>query len=107
MISYTQFKELLNKIEPNTELEILFKNISNKYMIIKYENNYTFQRCGSLEEQSGEMPFDSLEAILTTKTIDDINIKDNWNNIKDIVINYTYSIVDDKDELLDQYNIKD
>ena len=41
IMTFTQFKEAL---EP--EFEIIFRSRSERYMIIKYKDNVTFQKCG-------------------------------------------------------------
>ena len=48
-------------------------------MIIKLNEYITFQRCGNEEEQSGEIKFDSLDELYTTKTSDKFNKTSNWN----------------------------
>ena len=108
MISYLKFKELFDNLNaPNEpEIEFSFKNKKNKYMIIKYVSYITFQRCGTLEEQSGEFKFSSLEELLSTKTIDDIVFIDEWDNIEDIIINCTLSVVDDKKDIFDAYGVE-
>ena len=108
MISYLKFKELFDNLNASNEpeIEFSFKNKKNKYMIIKYVSHITFQRCGALEEQSGEVKFSSLEELLSTKTIDDIVFIDEWDNIEDIIINCTLSVVDDKKDIFDAYGVE-
>ena len=108
MISFLNFKELFDNLNASNEpeIEFSFKNKQNKYMIIKYFSYITFQRCGTLEEQSGEVKFSSLEELLSTKTIDDIVFIDEWDNIEDIIINCTLSVVDDKKDIFDAYGVE-
>ena len=108
MISYLKFKELFDNLNASNEpeIEFSFKNKKNKYMIIKYVSYITFQRCGTLEEQSGEFKFSFLEELLSTKTIDDIVFIDEWDNIEDIIINCTLSVVDDKKDIFDAYGVE-
>lgn len=54
-------------------------------MIIKYNNYYTFQRCG-IEDSSGEFKFKTFDLLINTNTIDDINIKRDWNKLQKILI---------------------
>lgn len=108
MISYLKFKEIFDNINPNreSEIEIYFKNKKNTYMIIKYKDYITFQRCGIKEEQSGEIKFTSLDELYNSQTIDSIILKDEWINIEDILLDCTYSIVKDKEYILDLYGVK-
>ena len=87
MISYTKFKELFDSIDSNSEpeIELYFKNKHNTYMIIKYYDYISFQRCGNQEEQSGEIQYKSLDILYNSRTIDNIVLKDEWKNIQDIL----------------------
>lgn len=108
MITYSKFKEIFDNIKSNREpeIELFFKTRKNFYMIIKYNEYITFQRCGSLEEQSGEIRFNSLDELYTSKTIDDIILKDEWDNIEDILFDCTYSVVEDKEEIYNLYGVE-
>lgn len=99
MISYLKFQELFDACKGEPEIEIIFQNRKQTYMIIKYEDYITFQRCGSKEEQSGEIRFGSLDELYHTKTIDDIILKEEWENIEDIIFDTMFSVVEDKEEL--------
>lgn len=107
MISYLKFKEIFDSLDYNREpeIEIYFKNKKNNYMIIKYKDFITFQRCGSINEQSGEIKFESLEELYNTKTIDDILLKNEWDDLEDILFDCTFSVIDDKDEFYNLYGI--
>lgn len=85
MITYLKFKELFEvlNVAREPEIEVYFHNRKYVYMIIKYKDYITFQRCGSKEEQSGEIKFSSLDELYNSKTIDDILLKEEWNNISD------------------------
>lgn len=108
MISYLKFKELFDKLDSNCEpeIEVYFKNKESNYMIIKYNNYITFQRCGKKEEQSGEIKFNSLDELYNNETIDNIILKNEWNNIEDILIDCTYSVVEDKKDISELYGIE-
>lgn len=107
MISYEKFKEIFNIIDSKREpeMEFYFKNRKNTYMIIKYNDYVTFQRCGRFEEQSGEIKFKSLDELYNSHTIDNIVLKKEWNNIKDILFD-CLSINRNKEDISEMYNIK-
>lgn len=106
MISYTKFKEIFNCIRGrNPEIEFFFNNRDHSYMIIKYSDYVTFQRCGYLQEQSGEIRFETLDELYNAQTIDDIVLKKEWENIDDIIFDAAFSVVRDKEAFYDQYGI--
>ena len=98
MISYAKFKEIYANLNSKweTESRICFKNKKNDYMIIKYDNYLTFQRCGNIQEQSGEIKFNTLDELYNSKTIDNIILKEEWHNIEDITPNLeiTQEVID-------------
>lgn len=108
MISYLKFKEIFDSIDSKseTEIEFIFKDKKNYYMIIKYNDYITFQRCGTDEEQSGEIKFTSLDELYNTQTIDGIVLKNEWNNIEDILFHCTFSVVDDKEVIYDLFGVE-
>lgn len=106
MISYSEFNEIFNGIDSNREpeIEIYFKNRKNTYMIIKYEGFITFAKCGT-NGQSKVCEYNSLEELYNTKTIDNIILKNEWNNIEDIIFDCTFSIITDKEDIYEVYRI--
>lgn len=108
MISYIKFKEIFDNIDSyrEPEIEIYFKDKKNTYMIIKYNNYITFQRCGTKEEQSGELKFESLDVLYNSRTIDNIILKDAWDKIENILFDCTFSVVDDKEDILNLYGVE-
>lgn len=106
MITYQKFKEVFDNIDSNSEpeIELYFNNRDNTYMIIKYSDFITFQRCGN-NEQSGEIKFSTLDELYNTKTIDDIVLKDEWDNISDIIFDAAFSVVEDKEDILKLYGV--
>lgn len=106
MISYLKFKKIFDSISSNLEpeIEFYFKNRTHKYMLIKYSNYVTFGRCGNEEIQSGEIKYNSLDKLYNTKTIDDILLKDEWENIRDILFDGVFSVIDDFDDIINVYN---
>ena len=108
MISYLKFKEIFDNMtfDREPEIEIYFKSRKNPYLIIKYEEFVTFQRCGLKEEQSGEIRFETLENLAEAKTIDDIVLKDDWEDIEDILFDCNFSVISDKEDIYNLYGIK-
>ncbi len=104
MIEFAKFKELFNLLEGEPEIEIYFNNRESHYMIIKYDNYINFQRCG-INDRSGEIKYNNLDELYNIKTIDNIILKDEWNNIKDIIIDETFSIIEDKEIINKNYKI--
>ena len=74
-------------------------------MIIKYDNYLTFQRCGNIQEQSGEIKFNTLDELYNSKTIDNIILKEEWHNIEDILFD-SISVIDNKEEIWTLYGVK-
>lgn len=108
MISYQKFKEIYDNIDSNREpeIEFYFKNRKNTYMIIKYNDYVTFQKCGMKEEQIGEIEFESLDELCSSQTIDNIILINEWNNIEDILFDCTFSVVDDKEDIFNLYGVE-
>jgi len=98
MIEYKEFKKIYDTLSGEPEFEIKFKNNENKYMIIKYKNYVSFQRCG-IKNGSGEYKCLDLDHLYNSELIDKIVLKENWNLIEDIVIDEIYSIVNNKEEI--------
>ena len=105
MISYRKFKQLFNKLEGEPELEVYFNDINDTYMIIKYKDYITFQRCG-IETGSCELKFNNLDELYNTITIDNICLKNDWKNIQDIIIDSVCSIENDKEDIKNIYDIE-
>lgn len=83
--SLDKLKIILSDRIGEPEVTIKFKNVNSQYMIIKYKDYYTFQRCG-INDDSGEICFKSFYLLINTNTIDNINLKRDWNNIEEILI---------------------
>lgn len=83
MISYEEFKRIYNTIPGEPEFRIYLKN--KEYMIIKYEDYVTFQRCGTVDG-SGEIKYSTLDELYNSKSIDNICLKEDWNLIDDIIV---------------------
>lgn len=87
MISYNQF----NKLELGAEIEINFNN-DEQYMIVKKDKTFTF------EKNNGGV-------INEYNSFEETSLKNKWNDINDIIINFAFSVVDDKDKLQEIYDI--
>lgn len=85
MITIKEFSEIFNAAKGEPEYAILLENREGEYMIIKYKDCVTFQRCG-IESGSGEVRFGSLDELLSAETIDGICLKRDWNLISSIVV---------------------
>lgn len=105
MISYLELKKLFEACKEEVEIEIYFRNKEHYYMIIKYADYVTFQRCGASSIQSGEIIFSSLDKLYNSNTIDDIVLKEEWENIKDMIFDSTFSVIEDKEEIFSFYGI--
>ena len=105
-LSFDDFKKIYDQIEGEPEFEITFNDKNAEYMIIKYANYATFQRCGYSDEGSGEIKYISLDDIYNSELIDGISLKRDWGKITDIVIDGTFIVSRDLDEILDKFHIK-
>lgn len=91
MIKYEVFKELFYETPGEPEFEIIFQGIKNTYMIIKYDDHVSFQRCGT-DDGSGEYEYSGLEELCETKSVDGICLTDYWERIETIIADGTFDI---------------
>ena len=97
------FEEVREKFEKliaadcEPELEVLIDGVY--YMIIGYEGFVTFQRCG--QNGSGEIPYNSLDALYSAETIDGICLVKDWERIEEM---YAYDFAD-MDTILKIYEL--
>jgi hypothetical protein len=105
MISYDKFKKLFDAIPGEPEFKLYFNNTDDTYWIIKYENYVTFQKSSLDLEEQKENKYSSLDELYNSTLVDDICLKNDWNKISDIVIDDSMSIIDNKDDIEDAYNI--
>lgn len=86
MAEYTfeEIKELLlkciNENHMEAELRLTFSNKSNDYMIIIYDDHCSFQRCGSVEEQT-VANYKTLDEMYHAQQVDSILLERDWNHI--------------------------
>ena len=82
--SFEEIKIRLNElVKNNFEPELSLFMYGKEYMIIAYEDHCSFQRCG-FNNGSGEVNYINLEELYNAETIDNIQLKRNWNDIEDI-----------------------
>lgn len=91
MLSMEEFKKLYGALGGEPEFEFSFKGRDCAYMVIKYDDHASFQRCG-YKDGSGEIDYTDLDSILELDLIDGINMKRDWGRICDIVANSTISL---------------
>ena len=96
MITYKKFKELFNNLKHETEIEIYFKN-NEKYMIIKYDNYLTFGKENGIKEKIKK--YSSIDKLYNSF------LNEKWNEITDILIDTTFSVIYNKQEIKDYYDI--
>lgn len=92
MISYELFKNLFDKLELGSEIEIYFGN-DERYTMVKKDKIITFGK------NKGGL-------ISNYNNLDETPLKNEWNSIDDIIINYAFSAVDDKKKIAKIYGIK-
>lgn len=92
MISYDQFKRLFNELEIGSEVEIYFDN-DEQYMMVKKDKTFTLGK-------------NNRGVINEYNNLEETSLKNEWNNIDDVVINFAFSVVDDKNKITEIYGIK-
>ena len=75
MISIEEFEEIYNLIPSKPEFELWLDEDGPSYMIIKYADSATFQRCGNGLRGSGEFEYPSLDALLSADLLDGLNLR--------------------------------
>lgn len=107
MITYPAFKKIFDAHPGDPECEIYFKGTKTTYMIIKYDDYVTFQRCG-VEDGSGEFVYRDLDTLYHSVLLDGICLEKNWdNNIETIVIDSAFDLAfeDEIKSLKDWYQL--
>lgn len=105
MIDFERFKKIYESIPGEHEFELCFNNTNDTYMIIKYLNDVSFQKCCD-KEHRGEIICHSLYELYNSILHDDICLKRDWNNINDIIIDAAWSVIDNIEEIERIFNIK-
>ena len=91
MLGFEEFINLYNAAQGEPEFEICFINQRKTYMIIKYDDHVSFQRCG-VDDGSGEFDYPSLEELYQTESVDGIRLRDKWDGIETIIADGTYDL---------------
>lgn len=104
MLSIEEFKRLYEALGGEPEFEFAFEGRDCAYMIIKYDNHASFQRCG-YEGGSGEIDYADLDSILESDLIDGINLARDWGRVCDVVANSAISLAcySSAEEVLDEH----
>lgn len=99
MISYYEFKKIFDVLDEkcNPEIEIYFKD-NDSYILIKFESYLTYSKMSGTKEDV--LKFNNLNDLYES------NLKSVWNEISDILIDMTFSVVSQKEEILKNYNLK-
>lgn len=87
----TSLQKLFCETSGEPEFEITFRGIKISYIIIKYDDHVSFQRCGA-NDGSGEYEYPSFEELCETKSVDDICLRDMWDKIETIIAEATYDL---------------
>lgn len=98
MIKYIVFKNLFYSLNDEIEIEIYFKNKKDNYILVKHHTYISFGN-----NKHNVVTFSSLDEFYNTKTIDNILLKDDWDNIEDILIDMKFSVVTEKEEIEKYY----
>jgi len=91
MITFDEFKLIYESAPGEPEFEIYFYDKEKSYMIIKYNNCVSFQRCG-ITDGSGEIYYPNLTVLYNTELIDGICLCDCWDDIETIIFNSTFDL---------------
>ena len=93
MISFDIFKEFFYKLENGKELALDFYN-GDTYLLVKHNDYISY----GIHSPNSE--------IITCKDLDELPLKDKWDNIKDITIDFAFSLVNDKEDIIKIYGFK-
>lgn len=81
-ISYENFKKIYESINVEPEFCVYLENkATEEYLIIKYKDGPTFQKCG-LKNRSEAIKFKNLDELYKSKTIDEICLKRDWDKVR-------------------------
>jgi len=93
-LTFDQFKKINETIRGEPEFAFYFDS-DTEYMIIKYDDEVSFQRCGCGEEGSGEFFFPDLDTLYHAVTVDNICLKRDWERIELMYINDSFMLSND------------
>lgn len=81
-ISYEKFKQIYEKVNGEPEYYVYLEDKPDEeYMIIRYKDGPSFQRCG-VKDGSGEIEFENLDKLYESETIDGICLKRDWDKVR-------------------------
>ena len=105
-LTFEQFVKIFRAVGGEPEFRVYFRGTDNEYMIIKYDDHVSFQRCG-VKNGSGEIDFKDIDTLYHAETIDGICLERDWENISEIVVDgwYSLSVKDDLQTLCDEHGI--
>lgn len=93
MISYDNFKSFFEKLENGKEIEIIISN-SESYLVVKHDGYITY----GINSRDSE--------VIKYNNLDNTPLKNKWAEIDDIIIDFAFSLVNDKQDILNIYNFK-
>lgn len=97
MITYETFYEIFDLVSGEPEFELFFRNTNETYMIIKYENCVSFQRCGAQGDGSREFIYKNLDELYHSRLIDGICLNESWETIEDIILDAIFDMASSSD----------
>jgi len=102
MITFDKFKELFNLLDSSnhSEIEIIINNDS--YILIKFENYITYGK--EFAPINEIYKFNDIDELYEAN-INDICFKDNWDKVEDILVDLTFSVINNKEELNKLYHV--
>lgn len=102
MISFEKFKVLFNRLNNSRHPEIEIIVSGNSYILIKFENYITYGK--NFASTNEIYKFNDLDELYNAN-INEICLKDNWDKIEDILIDLTFSVIDNKEDLNKWYHV--
>lgn len=101
MIPFEKFKELFNCLDSNRHPEIEIIINGDSYILIKFENYISYGK--DFAPINEVYKLDDIDELYETN-INGICLKDNWNKVEDILIDLTFSVINNKEEINKLYH---
>ena len=92
MMEFEKFKEIFNNLDGEPEITIKYQDDSSNYMIIKYNNYVTYQKCGI---DAIETKYNSIDELYENI------LKNNWNKITNIIIDEGIDLINNKADYIE------
>ncbi len=102
MITYREFKEIMDKTSDGCEIGIYFNNDFDDYLVVKFKDYITIGKFNCAKNEIYK--FSNIDELYNA-TIENMCLKRDLNKIADILIDLTFSIIEDKDEIKKIYNV--